>query len=129
MSTPDDRRARGLETLQEVARVPAFEPPDAFTAATVDAVFGELWTRPGLSTRERRLITLAVVGSRGVEFEIETHLRGALDAGDLDSGELLELILQLAYYAGWPCASVVYRRFRAVCGELGLEVPAVGGEG
>ena len=125
MSDPANRRARGMEKLKEVARVPAFDPPDAFVAATVDSVFGELWTRPGLPNRERRMITLAVVGTRGVEFEIETHVRGALDSGDLTPGDLLELILQLAYYAGWPCASVVYRKFRAVCGELGLDVPGL----
>lgn len=128
MSHPANRRARGMEKLTEVARLPAFDPPDSFVAATIDSVFGELWTRPGLPARERRMITLAVVGTRGVEFEIETHVRGALDSGDLTPRDLLELILQLAYYAGWPCASVVYRKFRAVCGELGLEVPGLGEE-
>jgi 4-carboxymuconolactone decarboxylase len=125
MSDPATRRALGLEKLKEIARVPAFEPPDAFTAATIDSVFGELWSRPGLPTRDRRIITLAIVGTRGMEFEIETHVRAALASRDLSPGELVELILQLAYYAGWPCASVMYRRFRAVCDELGLEVPAL----
>ena len=125
MTNPSRRRALGKEKLAEVARVPAFDPPDAFTAATIDSVFGELWTRPGLPTRERRMITLAVLGARGVEFEIDAHLRGALASGDLSAAELIELILQVAYYAGWPCASVMYRRLRAVCAELGLELPGL----
>lgn len=125
MSDPQNRRALGMEKLKEVARLPAFDPPDAFAASTVDSVFGELWTRPELPTRERRMITLAVVGTRAVEFEIETHVRGALSSGDLTPRDVLELILQVAYYAGWPCASVMYRRFRAVCAELELEVPGL----
>jgi len=123
MSDRSERRARGMSRLSEIARVPAFEPPDAFVAATIDSVFGELWQRRQIPDRERRMITLTIVGTRGLEFEIETHLRGALASGDLDPGDVVELILQLAYYAGWPCASIAYRRFRAVCGELGLDVP------
>lgn len=125
MSDPGSRRARGLDKLAEIARVPAFEPQDAFMAASIDTVFGELWQRPGLPVRERRMLSLAVVGTRGLEFEIETHIRGALDSGDLGPAEVLELILQVAHYAGWPCGSVMYRRFRAVCSELGLDVPGL----
>jgi len=125
MADRSKRRARGLEKLEEVARVKAFEPQDAFMAASIDTIFGELWQRPGLATRERRMLSLAVVGTRGLEFEIDAHLRGALDSGDLSPNDVLELILHVAHYAGWPCGSVMYRRFRAICAELGLEAPGL----
>lgn len=119
----DSRRERGKRKLETVAQVPAFDPPDAFTAATLDQVFGDLWQRPGLSDRDRRLLSIAIVGARGMDFEARTHIGGALKTGDLSPAEMMEVILHVAHYAGWPNASVLYRSFRALCGELGLEVP------
>jgi len=69
MSDLSNRRARGIEKIEEIARMSAFDPQDAFAAATIDSVFGELWQRPGLPVRERRLLSLATVGTRGLEFE------------------------------------------------------------
>ena len=119
----DPRRERGKEKFQQVAQMPAFEPPDAFTAATIDQVFGDLWQRPGLGDRDRRLVTLGILAARGMEFESKTHLAGALQSGDLDVTELMEVVLQVAHYAGWPHAATFYRGLRAACGELGIEVP------
>jgi 4-carboxymuconolactone decarboxylase len=119
----DSRRERGKRKMEAISQVPAFDPPDVFTAATVDQVFGNLWQRPGLSDRERRLLSIAIVGARGLDFEARTHIRGALKTGDLSSAEMMEVILHVAHYAGWPHASVLYRSFRALCAELDLEVP------
>ena len=119
----DSRRERGKRKLREVALVPDFEPPDAFTAVTVDTVFGELWYRPGLSTRERRLLSLAVVGSRGLDFEVRTHIAGALASGDVSVSEMVEAILHITHYAGWPCGAILHRNLLEVCREQGLEVP------
>lgn len=102
MSEEDDRRQRGIRKMQEVSQLPAIEPQDAFMAINIDQVFGDLWHRPGLSDRERRLLSIAVVGSRGLEFETRIHIGAALKAGDLDPGEMLEVILHVAHYAGWP---------------------------
>ena len=124
-----DRRERGKRKLEQIAQLPAFDPVDDFTAATIDQVFGELWQRPGLSDRERRLLSLAIVGSRGMEFEARAHIGGALKTGDLSPAEMMEVILHVAHYAGWPCASVLYRTFRALCDELGLEVPGLDSTG
>ncbi len=120
----DTRRELGKERMAEVSGIPAFDPPDAFTAATCDQVFGELWQRPGLPDRDRRMITIAILATRGLETELGIHLRAALETGDVSPAELMELVLQVAHYAGFPMGSVVYRAYRAACGELGLEVPA-----
>ena len=119
----DSRRERGKRKFEAITHLPAFDPPDAFTATTLDRIFGELWQRPGLSDRERRLLCIAVVGARGLDFEATAHLRGALESGDLSPAETMEVILHVAHYAGWPHAAVLYRSFRALCAELRLEVP------
>ncbi|MEM9178022.1 MAG: carboxymuconolactone decarboxylase family protein [Myxococcota bacterium] len=120
----DPRRERGKARMAQVSGLPAFDPPDAFTAATCDVVFGELWQRPGLPDRERRMITIAILATRGLETELGIHLRAALSSGDVDPAELMELVLQVAHYAGFPLGSVAYRAYRSACDELGLEVPS-----
>ena len=120
----ESRRERGRRKFEAIVQVPAFDPPDAFTAATLDQVFGDLWQRPGLSDRERRLLSIAIVGARGLDFEAKTHIGGALKSGDVSPAEMMEVILHVAHYAGWPHAAVLYRSFRALCAELQLEVPS-----
>ncbi|MEN8162430.1 MAG: carboxymuconolactone decarboxylase family protein [Myxococcota bacterium] len=117
------RRERGKQRMEQIAKVPAFDPPDAFTAMTVDHVFGELWDRPGLSDRDRRLLSIAILAARGMEAEARVHVGGALQSSDLTTAEVMEVILHVAHYAGWPHAAMLYRTFRERCGELGLEVP------
>jgi len=89
-------------------------PIDPYTGQGVlDTVFGELWTRPGLTRKERRLITLACVGAASSRTAIDAHLRGALDSGDLTVEEMQEFILHFAFYAGWPRAATVEAAFTA----------------
>jgi len=64
--------------------------------------FGEVWSRPGLPTRDRRLITLIIVTCHMQEAYVRLHLRAALENGEFTADELREIMLHLAYYAGWP---------------------------
>jgi 4-carboxymuconolactone decarboxylase len=101
-----ERRARGEATYREVMGQEPPPPLDPFTAQGVlDTVFSELWTRPGLTRKERRLISLACVGASASPGAIEAHLRGALDSGDVTLEEMQEFILHFAFYAGWPRAA------------------------
>lgn len=127
--TDSERRARGKRKMEQIAGIPPFDPPDAFMAGSIDQVYGDLWTRPGISDRDRRLLSIAIVGSHALEAEARTHMRGALATGDLSPAELMEVILHVAHYAGWPTALGMYRTYRALCAELGLEVPGPGDEG
>lgn len=120
----DERRRRGLEKFTEVAGLPAMEPPDAFVAATIDHVFGEVWQDDALSVRDRRLMTLAILGALGSADEARVHLKAALESGDVTPSEMMAVVMQVATYAGFPRGSAFYRAFRQVAGELGLEVPA-----
>ena len=66
-------------------------------------LFGEVWERPGLSKRDRSLITCATLIALGRERQLVGHLGRALDNG-LSKSELSEVITHLAFYAGWPAA-------------------------
>jgi len=75
---------------------------------TEKLLLNEVWKRPGLSPRERSLVTLAVLISRNQTVELAYHFNLALDNG-VKPAELSELINHLAFYSGWgnAIASVV----------------------
>jgi 4-carboxymuconolactone decarboxylase len=116
MADPE-RRARGVASFEKVM---GFEPPalegDLFLDVTLDHLFAEVWDRPGLSVRDRRLVTLTVLMCLGHEPTLKLHLGAALRTGQLTDAEVDELVLHVAHYAGWPPAAVasqVVRQLRA----------------
>ena len=70
---------------------------------TDDVLFGDVWERPELSTRDRSLITVAALVAGGNTDQLTGHLARARDNG-LSETELKEAIIHLAFYAGWPRA-------------------------
>ena len=70
---------------------------------TDNVLFGDVWERPGLSPRDRSLVTVASLVSLYRVNELPFHLKKALDNG-LTRDELIEAITHLAFYAGWPKA-------------------------
>jgi 4-carboxymuconolactone decarboxylase len=71
---------------------------------TDNVLFGDVWKRPGLSPRDRSLITVATLVALYRTNELPFHLKRALDNG-VSRDELIELITHLAFYAGWPTAN------------------------
>jgi 4-carboxymuconolactone decarboxylase len=67
-------------------------------------LFGEVWERPGLSKRDRSLITVASLVALYRTNELPHHVQRALDNG-VTREELAELVTHLAFYGGWPVAS------------------------
>lgn len=67
-------------------------------------LFGEVWERPGLSKRDRSLITVATLVALYRTNELPHHVHRALDNG-VTREELTELVTHLAFYGGWPAAS------------------------
>jgi 4-carboxymuconolactone decarboxylase len=65
-----------------------------------ETVFGNLWRRPDLSTRDRSIVTLAALITRNQAAELPRYLGLALHSG-VTPGEVSELITHLAFYAGW----------------------------
>jgi 4-carboxymuconolactone decarboxylase len=72
-------------------------------ALTDEVVFGDVWERPGLSQRDRSLITVAALVALYRTEQLPGHLRRALENG-LTREEIAEAITHLAFYAGWPNA-------------------------
>lgn len=103
----------------------ASRPTTPLATGAEDHVFGEVWARPGLSRRDRRLLTIALVGTAQVERAMANHVYAALALGDLTVEELLEFDLHFAVYAGWPRASTLEGVLRAqlarICAERGEE--------
>ena len=70
---------------------------------TDKVLFGDVWERPGLSQRDRSLVTVTCLISLYRTNELPFHLRKALDNG-LTREEIVETLTHLAFYAGWPPA-------------------------
>lgn len=115
---PNETAADGTSTPQRVFEdVMRFGAPDAdspFVEHELDMLFGQVWARGGISRRERRLLTLAVATVLGQQGAIEMHLRAALENGELSAEDAQEVILHLAYYAGWPLAGQMHFALRKV---------------
>ena len=84
-------------------------------------VFTDVWARPRLGRRERRLTTLTAIAATGNGAILPFHMKPALEAGDLTTDELAEWVVHLAHYAGWPASAQAYTALRTVAAELGLE--------
>ena len=70
---------------------------------TDNVLFGDVWERPGLSKRDRSLITCATLVALNRTEQQVGHFQRALNNG-VKKEELIELITHLAFYSGWPTA-------------------------
>jgi 4-carboxymuconolactone decarboxylase len=68
---------------------------------TTEALFRELWLRPGLAPRDRSLVTVSALIAAGQPEQVTFHLNRAMDNG-LTQEQASEALTQLAFYAGWP---------------------------
>jgi 4-carboxymuconolactone decarboxylase len=120
MADQDDRE-RGQQAWREV--MGADSPPigDPFMEFTSDHVFGRIWTRPGLTTRDRRLITLTAIVAAGADAALALHLGAAYRSGDLDLDELDEWVVHVAHYVGWPAATPAYMALGALKAEVAAD--------
>jgi 4-carboxymuconolactone decarboxylase len=85
-------------------------------AFTDDVLFGQAWTRPELSPRDRSLVTVAALTALHRPEQLGSHLRLALDNG-LSKDELVAAITHLAFYAGWPNAMSAATQLKAITEE------------
>jgi 4-carboxymuconolactone decarboxylase len=70
---------------------------------TDNVLFGDIWERPGLSKRDRSMITVAALIALNRPDQLRSHLALARQNGATEE-ELVEAITHLAFYAGWPSA-------------------------
>jgi 4-carboxymuconolactone decarboxylase len=98
---PAQRIAEGIRAFEEINLVPA-PPPDSpyFYAGILSYVFGHVWLRPGLSRRDRRMVTIPCVGVSDASGPIWSHITSALGSGDVSYDEMRELIAHFGDHAG-----------------------------
>jgi 4-carboxymuconolactone decarboxylase len=80
---------------------------------TENVLFGDVWERPGLSKRDRSLITVAALIALYRPEQLKGHLERALNNG-VTRDEIAEVITHLAFYGGWPCAVTAARVAKGV---------------
>ncbi|KUI37616.1 4-carboxymuconolactone decarboxylase [Mycobacterium sp. IS-1496] len=102
----DELRRKGLEKMNEVYgwEMPNIEG-DPYFDLTVDHLFGTIWTKPGLSMRDKRLMTLSVVTALGLQDLAEVQVNAALLNEELSEDELKEMAIFLTQYVGFPLGS------------------------
>ena len=101
----DELRRKGLEKMNEVYGWEMPDMPGDYFALTADHLFGTIWTRPGLSMRDKRIMTLTVVTALGISDLAEIQANAALANGEFDEDELKEMAIFLTHYLGFPLGS------------------------
>jgi 4-carboxymuconolactone decarboxylase len=86
---------------------------------SADVLFGDVWERPGLSKRDRSLITVASLIALYRTGQLRGHLGRALDNG-VTKDELAEVITHMAFYSGWPTAANAAQVAKEVYEERGI---------
>jgi 4-carboxymuconolactone decarboxylase len=107
MTAPDERRAAGMAKMQEVYgfSVDPDAMPGDYTAMMVDQLFGSIWTRGALDTRDRRLLTVGVLAAMRQIDLLDLQFDSALARDELTEEQLREVVIHLTHYVGWPLSA------------------------
>lgn len=91
-----DQVSRIVESLEDIS-------PD-FARYLIEFPFGDIYSRPGLNTKTRQIATVAALTAMGTaQPQLKVHIHGALNLG-WTREEIVEIIMQMAVYAGFPAA-------------------------
>ena len=119
--SPQERRDKGLALYREIM---ACDPPAILTprsATLIDFVYAEIWSRPALSVRDRRIVALTCAAGADAHTVVADHFYAALKLGERTIDELHEFVLHFAVYCGWPKAEVVeailIEQWQRICDE------------
>ncbi len=75
-----------------------------FQSFITEGAWGSVWSRPGLTKRERSIVTLALLAALGHEEEFAMHVRATANTG-ASSDDIKEALMHVAVYAGVPAAN------------------------
>lgn len=124
MEHPGERYERGLKTLQHLSG--EAEPSVVTSLADIapdlgrfiaEFAYGDVLTRPELELRDRELVTVGALAALGnAAPQLRFHINGALNAG-CTRGEVIEALIQIAVYAGFPAAINAVEAAREVFAE------------
>jgi 4-carboxymuconolactone decarboxylase len=98
---PEIRR-KGLEKMEQVYGFEMNDMGGDFFRYTADHLFGDIWNRPGLSDRDRRLLLIGMLSTHGAQDVLSIQIPAAYKAGELDEDALREIVIMVCHYGGWP---------------------------
>ncbi len=84
---------------------------------TIKVLYGDVWERPGLSKRDRSLITVAALTALYRTDQLRVHIRLAVENG-VTKEEICEIFTHMAFYGGWPTAANAVLVAKKVFDEL-----------
>lgn len=124
-----DRYELGMQTRRavlgdaHVARAEAAKRPfdEDFQRLIAEGAWGSVWSRPGLSPRERSIITITLLAALGHWEEVAMHVRATQNTGATPE-DVKEALLHVAIYAGVPAANHAIKVARAAFAEIGTEI-------
>ena len=116
----DDRFERGMRILKKMGREKLMLNqkallPDMYEMS-VGHLFGDVWGRPGLSLRERQLVTLAANIAMARPSGNHSHYLSSMHLG-ITQREICEVMIQVGHYCGWPTMSLAVRQFTDILEE------------
>ena len=114
MTDQSEARKAGLEKMTEVYGWEVSDGPGDFFAITVDHLFADIWNRPGLSNRDRRLLLIGLCIGSGQEDVLDIQVPAALGNEELDDDALREIAIFMAHYAGWPRGARLNQQFEGI---------------
>src|SRR6202795_3192885 len=110
------KRNDAMADVKTPMRAPWGDIAPRLTEISNTVLFDDVWRRPGLSPRDRSLITVASLIALYRSNELKFHLGKALGNG-VTGEEIIEMVTHLAFYSGWPTASTALTIVRTVFGE------------
>ncbi len=116
----DARFERGMRVLRKMGRENLMLNQKALYPEmyemSVGHLFGDVWGRPGLSLRERQLVTLAANIALARPSGNHSHYLSSMHLG-ITKREICEVMIQVGHYAGWPALSNAVRQFTDILDE------------
>lgn len=126
MSDESPRYRQGMATRRAVlgdphvdgtiARQTAFDAD--FQTFITETAWGDLWSRPSISRRERSMLTIALLAALGHDEEVAMHVRATVNTG-ASPEDIKEALMHVAVYAGVPAANRAFRIAREELAKAG----------
>jgi len=116
----NDRFERGMKVLKKMGREKLMLNQKALSEEmyemSVGHLFGDVWGRPGLSLRDRQLVTLAANIAMARPSGNHSHYLSSMHLG-ITQREIIEVMIQVGHYTGWPTLSNAVRQFTEILEE------------
>ena len=116
----DNRFERGMRVLKKMGREKLMLNQQALSPEmyemSVGHLFGDVWGRPGLSLRDRQLVTLAANIAMARPTGNHSHFLSSMRLG-ITQRQIIEVMIQVGHYCGWPTLSNAVRQFTEILEE------------